>query len=447
MVKRIIIGESGGPTPVIDWEVAGALAAAQRRGWQVYGMMNGLQGLLYANAPGNVVDLTHIDPMSFCFNGPGAGLGTTRMDPEESQLTAIAKHLKLLEIDAVVYIGGNDSANMLGKLAAHSDVQAVHAIKTIDNDLPATHHCPGFGSAALYNATSIKNVCCDMRSYRALTNFDIDGAVVQRWTNIPVLVYQAMGRKAGWLTHAAAFAKVDPKGELDPDRPPHVFLSWETPFEEEPFLQAVQQAIDRHGLAVVVTGEDIRVSGKEEESLATLEKKRLKQEVRYDPSGNLVHGAPTSFSPAIYLAQFISDKLKVAAAPGGLKEVAMVPQHIQRSCMMSPVDASEAYLVGWAAVEGVAEGQTGKSVVLQRGNMQTTTSLADVATIANKVRLVEPPYIRGYAGPTQEFVDEFIYLIGGPAAIPHYSATRLPHVTVPAEIEATPYVCRVEGKK
>jgi 6-phosphofructokinase 1 len=109
MVSRIIVGESGGPTPVIDWEVAGIIDAAQKAGIEVYGMINGLEGLLNANIPGNVVDLTDMDPMSFVFNGPGAGLKTTRIKPKEAEYKKIAQNIKALGVDGVVYIGGNET--------------------------------------------------------------------------------------------------------------------------------------------------------------------------------------------------------------------------------------------------------------------------------------------------------------------------------------------------
>ena len=428
MSKRIILGESGGPTPVIDWELAGALAAAQRHGWTVYGMRNGLEGLLSADVPGNIVDLTNMDPMSFCFNGPGAGLGTTRLLPEDAELRAIAGQLKRLEIDGVIYIGGNDSAAMLQRLSQCSDAQCVHGIKTIDNDLPGTHHCPGFGSAALFNATALKNLFSDVGSFRARHTTETDGKTTHGWKTVPVMVYQAMGRNTGWLTQAMSFAKVDPKGEIDPARPPHVFVSWERPFEETPFLDRVQAAIDEHGTATVVVGEDVSLPGEGKPSLAKREKAKAKEELKVDKSGNPIFGGATSFSSAVYMATLIAEKLKVRTAPATIKEMAFLPQHIQRSHSMSPVDASDAYRVGWGAVEAIAAGENKRSVVLRRESSRTTTGLVDLSTIAHKVREVEPEYIQGLEGPTQAFVDEFIDLIGGPAAIPHYSDMRMPPV-------------------
>ena len=433
--KTILVGESGGPTPVIDWEVAGILDAAQRRGWQVYGMVNGLEGLLNANIPGAIVDLTSVDPMSFAFNGPGAGLATTRINPDETQYARMARHLKALAIDGVVYVGGNDSAGQLSGLARAADVRVIHGIKTIDNDLRETHHCPGYGSAALFNAVALKNAHSDYASYAVKANYRTGRGVRQGWRVAPVLIYQVMGRDAGWLAQAAGFAKVDPKGDLDPDRPPHVVLCYEVPFSETEFLDAVARVIGRLGHAVVVVQEDLRdrATGRSLDELHA-------GEVVRGSHGNKIHGGAASFSPAVFLADRVREKLRVPSVRGNIKNTALVPQHIQRSCMMSPVDASEAYRVGAACVDALAQGATKKSVVLRRRGGRTVTDLVPLAKLAWQTRRVPKKYIDGLKGPTQSFVDEFIYLIGGPAAIPHYSGGRFPSVAIPEGIGADPYV-------
>lgn len=435
MVKRILIGESGGPTPVIDWEVAGALDAAQKAGVELYGMTNGLEGLLNANIPGNIVDLTRMDPMSFVFNGPGAGLRTTRIKPKEREYKKIAENLSGLGVDGVVYIGGNDSADQLLGLAAVSSVAAVHAIKTVDNDLLVTHHCPGYGSAALYNATALKNVYSDFSSYRTMANFAVGTKVVQGVETAPVVIYQVMGRKAGWLAQGTAFARVDPRGQMLADAPPHIILCREVPFDKRAFLDKMEEVLTRLGEAAVVVQEDLvdRATGKSiEEIYAT--------KVVYDEHGNIQHGRAESFSPAVYLAELVNSELKVEAIPGKVKDCVLNPQHIQRSYSMSPVDASEAYMVGHAAVEAMLAGETKKSVILERKDGVTHTGLTDLSNIAAKDRKVPAEYINGIEGPTQAFIDEFIYLIGGPAALPHYSKLKCPAVGVPEKVSKNPYV-------
>lgn len=412
-IKRIIVGQSGGPTPVIDWSVDGILTSARAKGIEVYGAKNGFEGVLHADIEGNIVDLSGIDPTQFIYNGPGSGLGATRIKPQKEQLEIIAKNLDQLGIDAVVYIGGNDSSDQLKSLTEVSDVKAIHAIKTVDNDLPVTHHCPGFGSAALYNAIAIKNVVSDFSSYKMRGKL-ADGRMGTM--HAPVVIYQVMGRKAGWLAQAAAFARVDPRGVMIPGRAPHIILSKEMLFDKEQFLSDVSDAISKYGECTVVVQEDLtdKDTGK---SIAM-----VYGEVTLDPHGNIQHGRADSFQPAIFLAQTINNELKVDAV-AKIKEAALVPQHIQRSYAMSQTDASEAYMVGYAAVDALAAGETKKSVILQRNpaNGKFVTGLTDLENIARKETNVDVNDIEGYLGPKQSFVDEYIHCIGGPLAIPHYS--------------------------
>ena len=433
-MKRIIVGESGGPTPVIDAAVAGVLDRSRRAGVEVWGMLNGLEGLLYANIDGNVVDLSRIDPYSFLFNGPGAGLGTTRIKPKPDQYQRMSRHLELMGVDGVVYIGGNDSADQLRGLTEISGIKGIHAIKTVDNDLPETHHCPGFGSAALYNATALKNVCNDFLSYRVWNNFRRGGEVKPGLSVAPVVIYQVMGRSAGWLAQAAAFAKVDPRGELVPDNPPHMILSKEIPFERDRFLTELEKVLSRLGNAVIVVQEDLtdKAGGQD---LARLHSR----DTVADAHGNIQYGRATSFSTAIFLAQLVRSELKVKAVPGKVKEVVLNPQHVQRSFMASPVDASESFQVGWSAAEALLSGLTGKSVVLERKDGRTKTGLASLDKIAARARVVPPEFIDGWNGPSQKFIDEFIYLIGGPLGIPHYLSRRFPAVAAPEWIKNHPY--------
>jgi 6-phosphofructokinase 1 len=440
MVKRIIVGESGGPTPVIDWEVAGVIDAAQKAGIEVYGMVNGLQGLLNADIEGAIVDLTHMDPMSFVFNGPGAGLKTTRIKPGQPEYKRMAQNLKALGVDGVVYTGGNDSADqVLGLTRVADGVKAVHAIKTVDNDLPVTHHSPGFGSAALYNATALKNVDNDFSSYGVKGHWKVNGEVVQGQSIAPVIVYQVMGRKAGWLACAAKMAAVDPKGDLCPERAPHIVLCKENLFDKDEFLARVQEVLTEVGRCDIVVQEDLtdRNTGK---SIAEV----FGTEVVYDDHGNIQHGRSTSFSPATWIAQTIESELQVPSIPGKVKDCVLNPQHIQRSYSMSTADASEAYKVGFASVQALLDGEDKKSVILKRENGRTLTDLTDMSNIAAKERTVPQEWLDGMNGPNQDFVDEFIYLLGGPVGVPMYSTMKFNAVPVPDSIKGNPWI---EGEK
>lgn len=435
MVKRIIVGESGGPTPVIDWEVAGVVDTAQKAGIEVYGMFNGLEGLLNANIEGNIVDLSMINAMSFTFTGPGAGLRTTRMKPTKDQYRKIARNLEALGIDGVIYIGGNDSANQLLGLTAECDVKAIHAIKTVDNDLPVTHHCPGYGSAALYNAVALKNVHNDFSSYRVWGNYKIDGEIVQALSIVPVIIYQVMGRKSGWLAQGTGFSKVDPKGDLRPNYPPHIILSKEIPFDKEEFLTELERVIVNRGEAVIVVQEDLtdKKTGKDIAEIYS-------EEIVKDEHGNIQHGRVDSFSPSTFLAQIIKSELNIESLLGQIKEAVLTPQHIQRSNMVSRPDACDAYLVGSSSVKAILDGEDRKSVVLEKKQTKVSTGLTDLCNIAAQERQVPLSYIDGLNGPTQEFVDEFIYLIGGAGAIPHYSYRKFVSVPIPEVVKKDPYI-------
>lgn len=435
MVKRIIVGESGGPTPVIDWEVSGIIEAAQQAGVEVYGMINGLEGVLNANIEGNIVDLSGIDHMALAFNGPGAGLRTTRIKPTAEQYRIIARNLDAFGIDGVVYIGGNDSAAQLQGLTAESDIAGIHAIKTVDNDLPVTHHCPGYGSAALYNAIAIKNVYNDFSSYQAWGNYERNGKIVQSLSTAPVIIYQVMGRKAGWLAQGTAFARVDPKGDMIPDYPPHIILSKEIPFDEDEFLDALAELLRRLGSAVVVVQEDLtdKATGR---ALAEIHSEKLVT----DAHGNIQHGRAGSFAPCLFLAELMREKLKVDSVLGTIKDAVLAPQHIQRSYVMSPTDASDAFRVGFAAVRAMLDGEDRKSIILKREDGRTTTGLTDLANIAAREKEVPLDMVDGIFGPTQEFIDEYLNLIGGPMAIPHYSSHYFKCVPIPEEVKQSPYL-------
>ncbi|MEA1927540.1 MAG: hypothetical protein U9N73_04990, partial [Candidatus Auribacterota bacterium] len=159
-----------------------------------------------------------------------------------------------------------------------------------------------------------------------------------------------------------------------------------------------------------------------------------------DAHGNIQHGRVGSFSPAIFLAQLIKEELKIESLPGQIKEAVLSPQHIQRSNMVSRQDASEAYLVGFSSVRAILDGADRKSVILEKNKTKVSTALTDLSNIAAREKVVPDHYIDGLNGPTQKFIDEYIYLIGGAGAIPHYSYRKFVSVPIPDEIKRDPYL-------
>ena len=202
-MKNVIVGQSGGPTSVINASLLGVYKQAKKLGAEkVYGMVYGIQGLM----EGNIVDLDEylLDKRNqeLLRRTPSAFLGSCRFKlPEpaldEQTYQKIFDVLRDYEIDALFYIGGNDSMDTIKKLSSYSsmiygDRLFIGVPKTIDNDLAITDHTPGYGSACKYIATTLKELVRD-------------GLVYQ---NPVISVMEVMGRDAGWLTASASLVKV-----------------------------------------------------------------------------------------------------------------------------------------------------------------------------------------------------------------------------------------------
>ena len=209
-----------------------------------------------------------------------------------------------------------------------------------------------------------------------------------------------MGRQAGWLAQGTAFAKVDPKGDLRADYAPHIILSKEIPFDKDEFLDELENVITRLGEAVIVVQEDL-TDKKTGKAIAEV----YADKVVTDAHGNIQHGRAGSFAPCLFLARLIKSELKIESLMGKIKEAVLVPQHIQRSNVISRPDACEAYQVGFASVRAMLEGADRKSVILERRDGLTVTGLTDLSNIAGQEKRVPAHYIDGLNGPTQEFVD------------------------------------------
>ncbi|MBN1157341.1 6-phosphofructokinase, partial [Candidatus Woesearchaeota archaeon] len=349
-VKTIALGQGGGPTPVINDEIAGALYEAKKNGIRVLGLRNGVEGLLYANVKGNVVDLTNIDSYELR-QGPGAILGSTRIkikkDRDEEIIAALKRNMKALKIDSIAYFGGNDSSDVLAALGV-----GIHGSKTVDNDLMEADHTPGYGSNSLFNAIALKHAYMDVRSFGTVGNvITKEGRMVKGVKfAAPVMVYQVMGRASGWLGMSAAFAKVNPHGDLVEEMPPDIVWTKETPFEEDRFITAVLDSIKEKGRAIIVAGEDLT------DKNSGLSLSEAYGNAAKDSHGNIEHSRSGSFSTADFLSQFVAKKVREKVSIIKAKETPLVPQHVQRCFVKSKVDAAEAFEVGRECVRAIVEG-------------------------------------------------------------------------------------------
>lgn len=392
MKRNVIVGQSGGPTSAINSSLAGVYRTAKERGAKkVYGMVHGVQGLLNED----YLDLsdyikTDLD-VELLKRTPAAFLGSCRY-----KLPAIHENrevyeklfaiLEKLDIETFVYIGGNDSMDTIKKLSDYailtgSEIRFIGCPKTIDNDLALTDHTPGFGSAAKYIGTSLKEIIRD-------------GFCLEYPQGL-VTIVEIMGRNAGWLTGAAVLSK----GE-DCDGPDMIYLP-EVTFDLADFKERVKTLLEKKHSVVVAVSEGIQ----------TAEGKYVCE------LGNSVDfvdafGHKQLTGTASYLAGYIAGEL-------GAKTRAIELSTLQRagSHLASRVDILEAFQVGGAAVKAADEGDTGMMVTLERISdepYQCQTAVKNVHKIANDEKCVPRNWInKDGTYVTDEFITYVRPLIQG----------------------------------
>ncbi len=392
MKGNVIVGQSGGPTAAINSSLAGVYRTAKDRGAaKVYGMLHGIQGLLQERYIDLSEYITNELDAELLKRTPAAFLGSCRYKlPEIHQDKEVYEKifgiLDKLNIEAFIYIGGNDSMDTIKKLSDYAIVTGhptrfIGCPKTIDNDLALTDHTPGYGSAAKYIGTSIKEIIRD--------SFCLE------YENGLVSIVEIMGRNAGWLTGAAALAK----GE-DCSGPDLIYLP-ELPFNIEAFGAKVKELLAKKPSVVVAVSEGIR-----------LEDGRYVCELGQSIDFVDAFGHKQLSGTANYLASYIAGEI-------GCKTRSIELSSLQRSAShcASRVDILEAYQVGGAAVKAADEGDSGKMVVLQRLSddpYQSGTEVKDVHKIANDEKLVPREWVNEDGSyVTDEFVSYVRPLIQG----------------------------------
>lgn len=359
MANNVIVGQSGGPTAVINSSLAGVFKTAKDLGAdKVYGMRHGIQGFLEKK----IVDMsekirTDLD-LELLKRTPSAFLGSCRYKlPEINEnrelYDKIFEILNEYEITAFFYIGGNDSMDTIKKLSDYaivinSPIRFMGVPKTIDNDLAVTDHTPGYGSAAKYIASVTKEIIRDGLVY------DIKN----------VTVIEIMGRNAGWLTGAAALASCEDCEGVD------MIYMPELPFDVDSFVAKVGDLLKTKNSIVVAVSEGIKTA----DGKYVFE---LTDHTEYVDS----FGHKQLSGTARYLATLVSEKFGCKSRPIELATLQRCAGHLT-----SRVDITEAYQVGGSAVKAAFEGETGKMVILKRVSNDPyicTTDLYDVHKIAN----------------------------------------------------------------
>ena len=394
--KNLIVGQSGGPTAVINSSLYGVVSEGLRHPEQIqhiYGMVNGIEGFL----AGTVLDFATALPGSSLEKlktTPGAYLGSCRYklpEPlEDPVYPRLFQKFREMNIGWFFYIGGNDSMDTVSKLSRYaaqtgSDIRIIGEPKTIDNDLVHTDHTPGFGSAARYVASTVREITIDANVYEKKS----------------VTIVEIMGRHAGWLTAASALAR-----KYKGDNPLLIYLP-ETTFDQEAFLKAVEKSFEKNCNVIVCVSEGIH----DAEGTFICE---------YDSSvGTDTFGHKMLAGCGKYLENLVRSRLGVKARS--------VELNVSQRCsvsMMSATDQMEAVTAGNFGVQAALNGETGKMVSFLRetgtdGSYSMKCSLEDVNAICNEEKTVPADWITADGSDvTQDFLDYAAPLIQGTVEIP-----------------------------
>ena len=388
----LLVGQSGGATAVINASLVGVVEGARAAGFgRVLGMRHGIEGLLGED----LVDLSDrpAGDLDAVRRTPSAALGTGRHKLAEGDLeralAAIARH----GATALAYIGGNDSADTAHRLhgaarAAGQPLVVAAVPKTIDNDLPETDHCPGYGSIARFLANAVRDATYDSLASPQL---------------YPVKFVEVMGRDAGWVPAAAALG-FDPAGP-EADLAPLVYLPERPPADADAVLAGVESRVAKLGFAVAVVPETLR-----------------------DAAGRHLGGEQPEYVDAFGHAYFASPGaalVRLVTQRLGRRARCDRPGTIARmsGALASTVDRDEAYRVGWTAAERLAAGASDLMTTLVRtGDDPYGCEIgeAPLAAVANRVRPLPDAFVAPDGrGVTPAFFAYALPLLG-PDPLPEY---------------------------
>ena len=379
---NMVIGQSGGPTAVINQSLVGAVLAAREQEaiTGILGAKHGLAGIMAED----FIDLTtqSVEQLEEVATTPAAALGSVRLKPGKAECEKVFEVFKKHDVRFFFYIGGNDSAetaHIIAEMAKSEnyDFCTMHIPKTIDNDLRVTDHCPGFASAARFVALAFMG---DDRDNKALSGVKIN---------------VVMGRDAGFLTAASALAR-----QADGDGPHLIYLP-ETTFDVVQFKADVAAQVEKHGRCVVAVSEGIVDA--DGHPIATSGEK--------DSHGNL------QLSGTGALGDTLSALVK-EALPAGARVRADTFGYLQRSfpTIVSDVDAKEARDVGTYAVDHAASMGENGSVAIKRESSKPYTSsyfVTPLSTVAREATSMKAEYINEKGNDvTQAWLDYVAPLVG-----------------------------------
>ena len=386
--RNVLVVQSGGCAAVMNRSLAGVVQEVFKNSsfGEVYGAIHGLSGILQES----FLDLRR-QPSRICTgvaNTPGAALGSGRRGLHPEDIPQVLKTLTRYRIGYLFSIGGNDSAETAhliaeGTRTVGQEMTVIHVPKTIDNDLTATDHTPGYGSAARFVALATMGPGRDAEAMGDAS---------------PVTILEVMGRDAGWLAAAAALGK---RYEMDA---PHAICVPEVTVDEVRFLNRMEEAYRRWGFAVAVTAENASGPGAVGRPAEPPLRRRLRPPV--------FRGSRSLSDPA---------GRPRAGSAGKVREARDHPAVFYGMCV-SRTDALEASLVGRAAVRYALDGHSDSMVILvrqPRSVYECDTGLASLEVVAGNVKCLPPEFIN--TSPelvTEAYLKYARPLVGGP--MPRY---------------------------
>ncbi len=379
---KAVIGQSGGPTAVINQSLVGAIEEARRHPaiTGFYGAVHGVQGVLQED----LIDLFAETPETLerVARTPSASLGSVRKKPSADECRELFEILQSHEVRYFFYIGGNDSAetaSIVARLAAGSgyDLRVFHIPKTIDNDLLVNDHCPGYGSAARFVALALMGDNLDNRSLKGV--------------KIDVI----MGRHAGFLTAASALAR------RREDDGPHLIYVPEAPFDLDSFTASVEATFSLHGRCLIAVSEGI--SGPDGKPIFQTGEKDSHGNVQLSGTGAL----------GDYLAGVVKERLRISRVR------ADTFGYLQRCFpgVVSEVDATEAREVGAFAVRAAASGEHESGSVairrLESAPYRSEYFITPLVTVARNTRSLGSDFLADNGHDvTRKFLDYARPLVG-----------------------------------
>lgn len=395
MKKNVIVGQSGGPTAVINASLYGVVYEALMQKEQigtVYGMINGIEGFL----ADTIMDMNSVEQsgeLELIKTTPGSFLGSCRYklpeDLKDDVYPLLFKKFEEYSIGYFFYIGGNDSMDTVSKLSRYaaisgSEICFIGIPKTIDNDLVLTDHTPGFGSAAKYVASTVREIAIDASVYDNKKS---------------VTIVEIMGRHAGWLTAASVLAR-----KFENDNPVLIYLP-ESAFNTDTFFEDVKKALEHTSNLVVCVSEGINDGN----GTFICE---LASDVGVDTFG---HKMLTGSGK--YLENLVKEKLGV--------KVRSIELNVNQRCsssMISATDQEEAIQAGISGVHFALDGITGKMIAFHRtegADYSINYVPEDVNLICNQEKTVPPEWITGNGSDIgQAFIDYALPLIQGIVNVP-----------------------------